>query len=140
MIQRFEAYVAEGSVQIQLPDSQKAHSLMVKAEKRLRYVNERSLREEFAEFAFEDAYDVMREAATALMALKGFKPLSHEAVIAFLRDKEGLDNSDVVRFNGFRRLRNRSLYEAQEVSLIRAKESLQFAEDLFIKLRARLKA
>lgn len=82
MIKPFQEYLTDRSVEKQLPDLQQAHALMSKAEKRLNYVQEHPLREESAEFAFEDAYDVMREASHALMAVTGYKPLSHEAVIA----------------------------------------------------------
>lgn len=139
MIRAFEECLEEGAVQKQPPDSQKAHALMSKAGKRLAYVKERPIRQDYAEFAFEDAYDVMREASTALMSLRGFKPLSHEAVIAYLKDKEGLNMARIMKFDGFRRLRNRSLYEAQEISAAKAGEALQFAEKLLDILQPRLK-
>src|SRR3989344_7697892 len=101
MIKSFEEYLADGTVEKKLPDIHQAHALMNKAEKRLQYINARPVLEESAEFTFEDAYDVMRESGNALMAVQGFKPLSHEAVIAFLRDKEGLSREMAEKFDGF---------------------------------------
>ena len=123
MIRPFAEYLKDGSVEKQLPDIHQAHALMSKAEKRLAYVNERPI----------------REASHALMTLVGLKPLSHEAVIAFLRDKEGIDQGRITRFDGYRRLRNSSLYAAQEISAAKAQEAVQFASELFKTLRSKLK-
>lgn len=140
MINSFESYIQNRTVEKKLPDIHQAHALMNKAEKRLQYVKERPVLQESAQFIFEDSYDVMREAGQALMTLQGFKPLSHEAVIAFLHDKEGVDKATAEKFDSFRRLRNKSLYEAHEISAAKAKEALNFAEELLATLRAKLKA
>ncbi len=140
MIKTFEECLNDRTVEKKLPDIHQAHALMNKAEKRLQYVKERPILETSAEFTFEDSYDVMREAGQALMTVQGFKPLSHEAVIAFLHEKEGLSRATAEKFDGFRRLRNKSLYEAYEISIVRAKEALKFAEELFAILRVKLKA
>ncbi len=140
MTTSIDGLIKEGLVKRQQPDSRQAHSLMVKAETRLAYARGRPVEERTAQFSFEDAYDVMREAGTALIVLRGYKPLSHDAVIAFLREKEGLSHADAETFDRFRRLRNKSLYEAQRVSSATAEEALRFAEKLLGKLKRRLRA
>ena len=138
MMLQFDACLKEGLAKRQQPDRRQALSLMAKADLRLAYAKSRQVEEKTAQFAFEDAYDVMREAGTALMVLRGFKPLSHDAVISFLRDREELSQADAETFDRFRRLRNKSLYEAQRVSRATAEEALQFAEDILGKLKLRL--
>ena len=139
MIKPFEQYVLDGSVEKQLPDIQEAHALMSKAEKRLKYISQNKITEDYAEFAFEDAYDVMREAAQSLMSITGYKPLSHEAIIAYLRDKEQISQSYIDAFDRFRKLRNKSLYEAQNVSATKAEEAVAFATTLLNVLRSKIK-
>lgn len=140
MAQPVDELIHEGLVKRQQPDSRQARSLMAKAETRLAYAKGRPVEERTAQFSFEDAYDVMREAGTALIVLRGFKPLSHDAVIAFLREREGLGQADAETFDRFRRLRNRSLYEAQRVSSATAEEALWFAERLLGMLKQRMQA
>ena len=93
MIRPFEDYLQEGDVEKQLPDINEAKALMSKAERRLSYIKEHQVQEQNADLIFEDAYNVMRETSQALMSAAGYKPLSHEAVTAYLRDKEKIDQS-----------------------------------------------
>lgn len=82
----------------------------------------------------------MREASHALMSAAGYKPLSHEVVTAYLRDKEKLDQSTVEKFDSYRKLRNRAQYSAQKITVIRTQESIAFATELFSLLKPQLKA
>ena len=139
MIKPFEEYIKEGEVEKQLPDKNEAQALMAKAERRLAYVKERPVQEQNADLIFEDTYDVMREASQALMSATGYKPLTHEVVVAYLRDKERLDQSIVEKFDSYRKLRNRSQYSAQKINALKAQEAIAFATELFALLKARLK-
>lgn len=134
MILPFEHYIKEGKVQKQLPDINKEHASMNKAERRIKFLQE--INEENAEFVFEDIYEAIREAPQSLMALKGYKPISHEAVIAFIRDKAKIDYSTVSKFNSYRKLRNKSVYEAEKIYVIRTNESKIFAKKLINKLKS----
>ncbi len=139
MIRQFNEYLQEGDVENQSPDLNEAKALMSKAERRLSYIKEHQVKEQNADLIFEDAYNVMREASHALMSAAGYKPLSHEVVIAYLRDNEKLDQSVVERFDSYRKLRNRVQYSAQKITVIRTQESIVFATEIFALLRTRLK-
>ena len=127
MIMPFEYYLNEEKVEKQSPNSQKAIALMRKSIRRIEHVKIQTLNSEDAEFLFEDIYESIREAGQALMALKGYKPLSHEAVIAFVRDIYKIDAEKINRFDRYRKIRNKLVYEADKISIDDVKGALQFA-------------
>ena len=86
MIERFEYYLDANLVRKQKADKEEAKSLMKKALHRLNYIKKQKINEDTASFIFEDIYESLREASQSLMALKGYKPYSHEALISFLKD------------------------------------------------------
>ncbi|MBI5635454.1 hypothetical protein HY993_00650 [Candidatus Micrarchaeota archaeon] len=61
------------------------------------------------------------------MELKGYKPYSHEAQIAFLRDVHKFPEHFVSTFDRLRILRNKCLYGAARVSAETCLEALSFA-------------
>ena len=123
----FEYYLNEEKVEKQSPNSQKAIALMRKSIRRIEHVKIQTLNSEDAEFLFEDIYESIREAGQALMAIKGYKPLSHEAVIAFVRDIYKIDAEKINRFDRYRKIRNKLVYEADKISIDDVKGALQFA-------------
>ncbi len=133
MILPFEKYLEEGKIEKQVPDVNRGHSLIKKAEKRLRFL--RPIASESADLVFEDVYEAMREASQSLMTIRGYKPLSHEALIAYLRDIENFDASIIYKLDSYRKLRNKSIYEAEKIDLIKTKEALAFAQKLLQKIK-----
>ena len=133
MILPFEKYLEEGKIEKQFPDINRGYSLLKKAEKRLKFL--RPLTTESADLVFEDIYEAMREASQSLMSIQGYKPLSHEAVIAYLRDMKKFDMSIISKFDSYRKLRNKSVYEAEKIELTKTKEALVFAQKLLQKIR-----
>lgn len=127
MIMPFEYYLNEGKVEKQSPNPQKALSLMNKSIRRIEHIKAQKLNAEDAEFLFEDIYESIREAGQSLMALRGYKPLSHEAVIAFIRDVYNLDPEKINKFDRYRKIRNKLVYEADKIAIEDVKEALQFA-------------
>lgn len=138
MILPFESYLAEGKVEKHSLDKNRACSLIKKAKKRIKFLRE--IREESADLVFEDIYEAIREASQALMALHGYKPLSHEALIAFLRDKENFDNLIIHKFDSYRKLRNKSVYEAEKISLEKVKEILEFAKKFIDRINLKIES
>ncbi len=139
MILPFQNYIDNKDVEQQRSDAEQARFLMDKARRRLQYITQKAVDESNADFIFEDAYDCMREASHAIMALRGYKPLSHEPLVAFLRDEEALDQRIVERFDSFRKLRNKSVYAAKKFGATIAKDSIAFAEELLSILQSRIK-
>jgi hypothetical protein len=85
MINSFDIYLKSGKVKKQAPSHEAANALLEKAKLRIEYSKGKQVTDKTAQFVLEDAYEGAREAAQSLMALKGYKPYSHEATIGFVR-------------------------------------------------------
>lgn len=133
MILPFEKYLEEGKIKKQIPDINKGYSLLKKAEKRLKFL--RPMTSESADIVFEDIYEAIREASQSLMSIQGYKPFSHEALIAYLRDIKKFDMSIIYKFDSYRKLRNKSIYEAEKIEMTKTKEAFFFAQKLLQKIR-----
>ena len=133
MILPFDKYLEGGKVEKQTPNINMGRSLLKKAEKRLKFL--RPITNESADLVFEDIYEAMREASQSLMSIQGYKPLSHEVLIAYLRDIKKFDTSIIHKFDSYRKLRNKSVYEAEKIELIETKEALVFAQKLLQKIK-----
>lgn len=108
------------------PDPSKAKGLIRMVVSDMERVKEEEISRESASYVFKNAYDVIRSSITALMALKGYNPYSHVAVIAYARDRLFLSDSEVSRINKFRRLRNNIQYRAEEAGVQEAEEIVEF--------------
>ncbi len=138
MIECFQFYVDNGLVKKTAPNRENAAALMARARARLEYVREQRIERSSAPFIFEDVYEVLREASQALMELEGYKPYSHEAQIAFLRDVRGFPEHFVSMFDRLRILRNKCMYGAAYVSVETCKEALGFAASVLPELKKHL--
>lgn len=137
MIEAFRFYVENGLVRKTAPNKENASALMARADARLEYVRKQVIAKDTAPFVFEDVYEVLREASQALMELQGFKPYSHEAQIAFLRDVLKFPSHLVSTFDRFRILRNKCLYGAAYVSPETCRDALGFAVTVFPEFKKR---
>ncbi|GEM_PF-588995 len=129
MIMNFNYYLENELAKKKNPDMAEAHSLIKKAEGRLKFsIRIRKIDDNTATYIFEDIYECMREAAQSLMSVKGYKPYSHEALIAFLREFFEFPESDMRNFDRYRILRNNAVYRGEKISAGVCKESLNFLE------------
>jgi len=65
-------------------------------------------RQEFASLVVEDYYEVIKEAITALMAIDGYKTLSHEALITYMKEfYTDFSQSEITLMDQLRVLRNK---------------------------------
>lgn len=117
------------------PDKDEAISLVKKAIKRIEYVKKQKIDDESASFIFEDIYEAIRELSQSLMSLKGYKPYSHEALIAFIKEFYKFSNHEISTFDRYRVLRNNCTYRGAVISAIICKEALEFLEKFFPKLK-----
>jgi uncharacterized protein (UPF0332 family) len=138
MIRNFEYYEEKNMVKKSMPNPSMARSLTEKARVRLKLLNEKDIPEETSPIIFEETYEAVREAAQSLMQLKGFKPYSHEAVIAFIIKEELMPERFTRTFDRYRILRNKSVYEAQKVSTETCKEALNFAKEEVLNIKNKL--
>lgn len=127
MIETFHYYLENGFVRKASPDKGEAEALMNKAEGRLKFsIKTREITENTASYIFEDIYECLREASQALMSLKGFKPYSHEVIISFLKEFFNFPESDILAFDRYRILRNKTIYRGEKISTETCKEALTF--------------
>lgn len=137
MLNSFENYVILGKVKKQMPNLDEAKALLKKAELRMKYTRIKSLDNKNAQFVLEGAYEGAREAAQSLMAIKGYKPYSHEATISFLRDVYAplFTEEEINTFDRFRQLRNNAVYNAIVVTKEDAKTCIKFAKKIIVKIK-----
>ncbi len=135
MIENFEFYLNNGMVKKSSPNEESANAIMEKATARLKYVREQNITKETAPFVFENIYETLRESCQALMELKGYKPYSHEAHVAFLNEYYNFPTQFIETFNRFRILRNKLVYGAAQISPESCKDALGFAVSFLPKVK-----
>jgi len=92
------------------PDKEMARSMLKMIEVRLRMMESVS-REDFASLVVEGYYEVIKETLTALMALDGYKTLSHEVLVGYLKEFfPQFSESEVLLVDRLRQLRNKISY------------------------------
>jgi hypothetical protein len=66
----------------------------------------------FPSLVVEDYYEIIKEAITALMAIEGYKTLSHKALISYLREFfPQFSYSEIFLIDELRKLRNKIAYK-----------------------------
>ena len=113
MINSFENYLKLGKAKKKTPDPEESKALSEKSKERLVYIKEKQIDGKNAKFILEDAYEAVREAAQALMSLKGYKQYSHEATISFVRDfyKSDFNDEEINKFDRFLDVGNHNVLE-----------------------------
>ncbi len=128
-IDSFENYLKGKEVKKGEPDPSKAKGLIRMAASDMERVKDEEINEKGASYVFKNAYDVIRSSITALIALEGYRPYSHVAVIAYARDRLFLSDSKISKLNKFRRLRNNIQYRAEEAGVREAEEIVEFMKE-----------
>lgn len=134
-MKEFEKFIEEGKVQEVNQNPAQARSLIQKAEKRLRYVEDRKVTEENADLILEDSYEAVREALDAFLVLDGYKSHSHEASIIYGFENLEIPYGTTNKLNKFRKLRNDSKYRGEDIEKREAEDILKLARDLIPLLR-----
>jgi hypothetical protein len=93
------------------PDRQMAKAILKMIEVRMKALSLVD-RKEFASLVVEDYYEITKEAITALMALDGYKTLSHEVLVAYLKEfYPQFSESEILLVDQLRQLRNKIAYK-----------------------------
>lgn len=137
MIKPFEYYVQENLVRKSIPNTSMAHTLLEKAKIRNKRIKD--VQEDEASIVFEDIYESIREAAQSLMEMYGYKPYSHEALIAFLKQNKLLSEQDIHIIDTYRIIRNDSVYRAETVSVTKTVEALKFSKKIIPEIEKKYK-
>ncbi|MEK6916668.1 MAG: HEPN domain-containing protein [Nanoarchaeota archaeon] len=141
MINSFDNYLKLGKAKKQIQNPEESKALIEKAKYRLEYSKDKIITDKTSQFILEDAYEGIREAAQSLMALKGYKPYSHEATISFIDSfyKSYFTQEEIKTFDRFRQLRNNSVYSAAPVTKEDAEKCILFAGKFIVKVEKLLK-
>jgi hypothetical protein len=93
------------------PDKEMAKSLLKMMEIRLK-ATESLNKEKFTSIVVEGYYEVIKEGITALMAIDGYKTLSHEVLIAYLKEfYREFTEYEIQFIDQLRQLRNKIVYK-----------------------------
>lgn len=99
------------------PDRQMASAILRMIEVRMKALEELKGRREFASLVVEDYYEIIKEALTALMAIDGYKTLSHEVLIAYLTEfYPQFSDAEILLADNLRQTRNKIAYRGFFVS------------------------
>jgi hypothetical protein len=134
-MRNFDYFLSTDAVRKVLPDKSFAKALLQDAVMRLAFVKNSNLSEENAKYLLEDAYEALREAADAQLAISGFKSYSHEASIAYLQKFKELSSTELERFDALRKKRNDVKYYAKKAISVEARQAIEFADQLLLKLK-----
>lgn len=92
-------------------DKEMAKSILKMIETRLKVLKLKN-KKEFASLIVEDYYEIIKEALTALMAIDGYKTLSHEVLIGYLKEFfPQFSEFDIKLADNLRQLRNKIAYK-----------------------------
>jgi uncharacterized protein (UPF0332 family) len=94
------------------PNPERAVNILQQVELRLKDANNKNP-DEFATLIIEAYYEVIKELLTALLAVDGWKTLSHTALIEYLRKEysKQFAEHEIQTIDELRKIRNRIAYE-----------------------------
>ena len=94
------------------PDRQMASAIFRMIEVRMKALEELKGRQEVASLIVEDYYEIIKEALTALMAIDGYKTLSHEVLISYLKEfYPQFSDAEILLADNLRKTRNKIAYK-----------------------------
>lgn len=127
-MKRFEEYIESGDVRTGSPSPSEAESLREQAKHRFQEEIEKAeMTESNATFKFESAYEALRQFLQSFLAGEGYKPYSHEAIIAYAHENGLLTDGEADRLDRFRKLRNDIKYRGETANLERAEAMIELA-------------
>jgi hypothetical protein len=89
------------------PDKEMAKSILRMIKVRMKELETKD-RKEFASLIVEDYYEIIKEAITALMAIDGYKTLSHEVLIGYLKEFfPQFSEAEIMLTDQIRQIRNK---------------------------------
>ncbi|MCS7105763.1 MAG: hypothetical protein NZ942_00370 [Candidatus Aenigmarchaeota archaeon] len=130
---RWEECIRIKMVEKRTKDKELAKSLLKIASERFDFFSSKPL----SMFTLEGIYESIIELCHAVLALEGFKTLSHECAIEFLRGKY-IDDYETEFLHKLRKKRHGVKYYGKIISEEVIKENLEKGRSLFLKLRLKV--
>lgn len=118
----FDAYVERGDVRERAADPAVARNLYRRAQRKFQNLERLGIREGTATDYLENVYEAVKMLVQAFMALDGYSPHSHEAIIAYAIDYLDVDGATANRFDEYRKLRNDVSYRGDVATEREAEE------------------
>lgn len=133
---------SQGKIRRVRPDKERAESILKMIDVRMKAL-ELLDRKEFSSLVAEGYYEIVKEALTALMALDGYKTLSHEVLIGYLKEFfPEFTEHEVMLADRLRQVRNKIAYKGFFVAPEFIERNEKDIKELVVKLvnilRARL--
>lgn len=119
-------YIKEGRIKEVSRDPGKAEGLLQRSLTRMENTENQETTASNAFMVMENAYESIRECIQSLMALEGYKSEDHVAAIAWGAEEMELQRSEMNKLHKFRKLRNASRYEAEQITPQQAEEAAAF--------------
>jgi hypothetical protein len=118
---KFEDFINQGQVRKSSPDISLIKSLYRNTLNDLKYLGNQIINEISARKIVSNYYDCLRSILEAIASLDGYKIYRHEAFTFFLKEK----NEEIIsiKFERFRKIRNKINYYGGDVSLEEAREN-----------------
>lgn len=119
------------------PDKEKAKSMLRLIENREEFISSIDI-EKFSTIATENYYEIIKELATTLLLLDGFKTTgenAHKELIDYLSNYKELSEYEISLMNDLRIKRNKSSYEGKQID----KDYLQNKKDKLLNIIDKLK-
>lgn len=133
-IDRFEEYIERGNVREESIDPSKSRSLLKRSRSKFETMEKLKLDENTATDYLENIYESCKMLVQSLMAAKGFKPYSHEAIIAYALDRADIGMVNANSLNRYRKLRNDIAYRGEIATVKEAKD----IRELYLELKNNL--
>lgn len=136
MVYPFNYYLKKKLIKRSKGSASEAQALLKRAKARMEYVENQEIKEDNAVFIFEDIYEALREAIQSLLAVKGYKPYSHEALVAFMKEfyQKEFTTQEIETFNRYRIIRNNIVYRASSIDAKEAEKALQYVKKMISKI------
>jgi len=132
-------YIEENTIKKGSIDKTRANSLLRQSKSRIKDLKTLPLNSENAPFRFEDGYEAIREILQAFMFLEGLTPYSHEATIAFAKERKLMNEKEVSKTDRYRKIRNDINYRGETVTIETTKEVIKFSSKLIKTLEKKFK-
>lgn len=129
-IEPFDTYLEHGTVRVMEADPSTARNLYNRAERKFDNMETLGIGDATATDYLENVYEAGKMLVQAFMALDGYNPYSHEAILAFAIDHLNVDAKTAHRFNKFRKLRNDLAYRGDVATEREAEEMRALFEQL----------
>ncbi|MFB6200262.1 MAG: hypothetical protein ABEJ83_05235 [Candidatus Nanohaloarchaea archaeon] len=133
-MKKFQDYLEEGQVRKDTGSTAEADSLRKQAVKRFeQQIKKTELTEDNATFKFEDAYEATRQYLQSFLAEQGYKPYSHEAIIAYAKENSIITEKEANQLNQFRKLRNDIKYRAEQTNTEKTRQIIKITQKILEK-------